>query len=126
MHPDKDVRRNVDRLHKTTTQYYRTLFHQLDLMSISCEQMKAARTSLPNIPVTVITEGKQVIAEHGPCGTFTKDEVNEINATWLELQADLLTQFPQGKQIIAQHSGHNIPYEQPQIIVAAVQAMFSN
>lgn len=122
-YPVENNNRTVDRLHKITIRYYRTLFNQLNLISSSCEQMKSVRHLLPNIPATVITEGKTVITTHSPCGTFTQDEVIKINVTWLELQADLVTSFPQAKQIIAEQSGHNIPYEQPQVIVDAVREM---
>ncbi|MDP3788552.1 MAG: alpha/beta hydrolase [Candidatus Chromulinivorax sp.] len=124
VYPVEKKNKAVDRLHKTTIEYYRTLYNQLNLMPTSCEQMKAARASLPDVPVIVITEGKRVISEQGPCGSYTSDEVAKINATWLELQADLLTLFPQSKQMIAEHSGHNIPYEQPQIIAVAVEALW--
>ncbi len=124
VYPAEEKNKVVDRLHKTTIQYYRTLYNQLNLIPISCEQMKAARASLPDVPVIVITEGKRVISEQGPCGSYTSDEVAKINATWLELQADLFTSFPQSKQIIAEQSGHNIPCEQPHIITAAVEALW--
>lgn len=115
--------KTVDRLHKTTMRYYRTLFSQLDFLPISCEQMKAARVSLPDVPVVVISEGKQVVPAKSPCGSYSPAEVMQINATWLQLQTDLVHQFSHSKQMIAHQSGHNIPHEQPQIIIDAIYEM---
>jgi pimeloyl-ACP methyl ester carboxylesterase/aminoglycoside phosphotransferase (APT) family kinase protein len=122
-HRPVDTYKLMDKAHKNTIKYYHALFNQLNLITTSCEQLKAVHEFLPNVPVVVITAGKQVIPAQGPCGSYTQDEVDMINKTWFELQADLVTKSSESKQIIAEYSGHNIPYEQPEIIVDAVREM---
>lgn len=123
-HPNLDSNKLIDKAHKNTTKYYYALFNQLNLIATSCEQLKAAHEFLADVPLIVITAGKQVIPAQGPCGSYTPDEVDAINKTWLELQDDLGNSSSHSKQIIAEHSGHNIPYEQPEIIVEAVREMY--
>lgn len=124
-HPIVNNNKVIDKAHKNTTKYYHALFNQLNLIRTSCEQLKAVHGSLPNVPLIVITAGKQIIPPQGPCGSYTQDEVDAINKTWFELQADLVTKSSESKQVIAEGSGHNIFYEQPKIIVDAVREMFT-
>lgn len=118
-----DSNKIVDRFHKTTIKYYYALFNQLNFIITSCEQVKAVHGSLSDIPLVVITAGQQVIPAQGPCGSYTQDEVEKINKSWFELQADLVAKSSQSKQIIAEKSGHNIPYEQSEIIINTVLEM---
>ena len=41
-----------------------------------------------------------------------------------KFQIDLMSKSSRGKLVIAESSGHNIPYDQPEIIVEAVREMY--
>jgi len=64
-----------------------------------------------NKPIIVISAGIH-------CGLELKFK-KEI----VELQKDLVKKSTQGKHIIAQHSAHNVPFSEPEIIVKAVYDM---
>lgn len=80
----------------------------------NCYQLRLMGGSLHDIPLTVITAGKPFP------GTCLSDDVNTY---WQYYQKELVSKSSQGKQIIAEHSGHDIPYDQPEIIVQAVREM---
>lgn len=65
----------------------------------------------PNIPLMVMTA-----TNHG-----LPDQ--EKDAWWMELQRELAAASPQGKQIIAQGSGHYIQDDRPALVIDAIQAM---
>ena len=67
---------------------------------------------LPDIPLTVITRGKQAWPDN-PYG-------NMLELAWLEMQKELVTMTPHGKQIIAKQSTHLIHLEQPDLVSDAI------
>ena len=67
---------------------------------------------LPDIPLTVITRGKQAWPDN-PYG-------NMLELAWLEMQKELASMTPQGKQIIAEQSTHLIHLEQPDLVASAI------
>ena len=71
---------------------------------------------LPNIPVTVIARGR---AEAWP----PDYPAEALERVWRDLQKDLAARAPQGTLLIAEQANHNIPGEQPQIIVDTTQKM---
>lgn len=70
--------------------------------------------TLPDIPLAVIARGR---AESWPPGW----PVAELERVWRDLESDLANRAPQGMFMIAQQSDHNIPGNQPQIIVSATR-----
>lgn len=70
----------------------------------------------PDIPLTVITAG---IA---PPTLLTSSEVTEIHRS---NQRELTALSPQGKQIIAEKSGHLIPMDQPELVIQAIDDLVS-
>ena len=71
----------------------------------STTQVHAARTqhSLGQLPLVVITRGEQV------------------DAAWQTLQKDLASLSPNSTHIIATHSGHDIMFERPDLVIAAIR-----
>ena len=69
----------------------------------------------PNIPLTVITAGKRP--------TFLVSD--DIIATVERHQKSLCELSPQGKQIIAEKSGHYIQNSEPQVVVEAIEEIFT-
>lgn len=124
--PQTEACTDTDAALKITPTYYSTLFKELDSMKISSDQVKASAQSLGSIPLIVLTSRKQVIPEKGPCGSYSRQQATEIHQHWLAMQADFLNKSSDSKQVIAEQSGHNIPGDQPQIIVQAVFDMLNN
>ena len=71
----------------------------------STAQVHAARAqhSLGHLPLVVITRGEQV------------------DAAWQSLQKDLVNLSPNSTHIIATHSGHDIMFERPDLVIAAIE-----
>ena len=89
----------------------------------SLQQIKDDGGLLGDKPLTVIMAGKKRTIEEFR-GLLTQEEIDQHgDVFWPELQADLAAKSLRGKLIIAQNSGHEIPNEQPEIIVQAVREM---
>lgn len=81
-----------------------------DKSPVSCQQLQAVDNALENKPLIVISAGKM------KCSAVSTQK-------WAALQADLVTKSKFGKQMIAQHSGHDIMTDQPEIVIEAVRDM---
>lgn len=78
-------------------------------------EVRALRiNSLGDIPLIVIRHG-QTQAQMTPELTELVEETN------VRLQAELARQSSRGKLIVAENSGHNVPVDQPELIVQAIQ-----
>jgi len=75
-------------------------------------QQVAHIASIPIVPLIVISRG---IAEW-----FGNDKARQREKTWIKLQQDLTYLSPISQHIFANRSGHNIPQQQPEIIVDAL------
>lgn len=78
----------------------------------SAKQVHAA--PVPNIPLVVLSAA-QASAKTTPQAKQVHDE----------LQTSLVNLTPQGKQIIAERSGHFIQQQQPELVIDAVREMIS-
>ncbi|HJU44688.1 MAG TPA: alpha/beta hydrolase [Vicinamibacterales bacterium] len=67
-----------------------------------------------NIPLVVLTRGQT-----------PPSAPEHMAAVWLELQRDLATRSPQGKQIIAANSGHYIHNDEPHLVIDAVRTVIT-
>ncbi|MDQ3156512.1 MAG: alpha/beta hydrolase [Actinomycetota bacterium] len=83
----------------------------------SFKEMQAP-SRLPDLPLVVVTAG---VPEEWPPGWDAK-VFNRLRA---EQQADLVRLVPGGDQVIADKSAHNVPLEQPDVVVKAVQSVLS-
>jgi pimeloyl-ACP methyl ester carboxylesterase len=82
----------------------------------SMQQVRAAGT-LDTIPLIVISRGQTEAA-------IDSKAINEaLNQVWSDLQNDLLKLSTHSRQIIAEHSGHGVPQQQPTVIVQAIEDM---
>lgn len=68
----------------------------------------------PQVPLTVITGGKPALAWATP---------KELLAARTRHQRALATLSPQGKQIMAPHSGHFPQLSEPQLVISAIREM---
>lgn len=80
----------------------------------SADQVAAAQP-LPDVPIAVITRGKRVWPR-----TARGDEMERL---WMELQDDLANLSPRAVHLIAEHSGHYVPLEQPAIVINAINVI---
>ena len=103
-----------------TTKYIDAMMQESLHQEESYKQIKAAGSSLGDKPLTVISADKPFSK-----GLKTSAKNNALDKTWLQLQADLVTKSSRGKQIMTS-SGHNIPCDQPRVIIDAVQQMVIN
>jgi pimeloyl-ACP methyl ester carboxylesterase len=85
----------------------------------SAEQVRAAG-NLGDRPLIVLTAGKALPASVLPEGATPKD-LEELHRVWVdELQISEMHLSTRGKRIIVTDSGHLIPFERPDAIVAAI------
>ena len=72
-------------------------------------------SSPDKIPVVVIAHGRRVLA-----GGALSDQLED---QWLSLQKDLASRFKHHRFIVAEHSGHTIPLEQPDLVIDAIKRL---
>ena len=84
----------------------------------SYAQVRAARHPLGHLPLVVLTRGVEGIYFQGNAG-------KPVSAAWLTLQKDLANLSTNSQQIIATRSGHNIPLDQPDLVIAAIKLVLS-
>lgn len=92
------------------TQFQTSTFHttadELLSMNESMAQVSASRREL-NIPVVVVSRGRGSRGE-------------QVEGVWGDLQRDQLSLSSLACQVIAERSGHGIPFEQPEAVVGAI------
>jgi pimeloyl-ACP methyl ester carboxylesterase len=97
----------------------------LEAMIAETESVNAAATqpvkSLGNLPLTVISHG-QLDANAVPAslGPEIREEYERI---WQQLQAEITDLSTRGSRLVAERSGHNIIFDQPEIIIKSVLEM---
>jgi pimeloyl-ACP methyl ester carboxylesterase len=72
-------------------------------------EMRAAARPFPDVPVVVLSAGRGF-----PRG---------FRAHWTRLQAGLAAAAPQGRHVVVERAGHNIPGDRPDAVAAAILAM---
>jgi pimeloyl-ACP methyl ester carboxylesterase len=105
---------------KSSTKFIKTVLEEGRLFKDSCHKLKQRDEALNYIPLTVITGGKQ-ITRSDVGDRFSQSQVEAMNEVHQKAQQKLVTKSLYGKQLIAENSGHMIPYDQPEIIVEAVR-----
>ena len=90
---------------------------QMDVFA-GLDEVQAAG-SLPNVPLVVVTAG---ISEGWPPGW----DAETFDALRAAQQADLATFTEDGSQVIAATSGHHVPSQEPETIVAAVEQVLGS
>lgn len=90
---------------------YRTAGEEIAALYQSARQVQLYG-KIPTVPLIVISRGK---AEW-----FGDINAQNREKTWLELQQDLMRLSPLSQHIFANNSGHDIPQQQPEIIIEAI------
>ena len=103
------------------TKYLRARASEVENIRASAEQARAAG-GLGDKPLVVLTAGEKPDAvRYG----VTQQDVEGYQRVWVDdLQLRLAHLSSRGKRVIVQHSGHNIPAENPKSIVNAVRELW--
>ena len=102
--------------------------HHAETLIAETESVYGARTqpvsTLGDMPLTVISHG-QLDASAVPPG-LGPEVANEYERAWQGLQREIASLSTRGRHIVAERSGHNIIFDQPEIIVESILEMVSS
>lgn len=80
-------------------------------------------STLGDLPLTVIRHRQ--LDENAVSPTLGQQVRDDYEAAWQTLQAEILSLSTRSRLIVAERSGHNIMFEQPEIIVESILEMVS-
>jgi pimeloyl-ACP methyl ester carboxylesterase len=104
--------------HVSQTRYYSTQHDELAALQESAAQVRAARLASPSygkLPLIVLSQD------------FSQDQSaqgKQMAATWDALQQDLASLSSNSQHSVAQHSGHYIHLDRPDLAIAAIQSVW--
>jgi hypothetical protein len=104
--------------HASQTRYYQTQHDEYAALQESAAQVRAARQATPSygkLPLIVLS--KDVSQDQ-------KAEGKQLAATWDALQQDLASLSSKSQHTVAQHSGHYIHLDRPDLALAAIQSVW--
>jgi pimeloyl-ACP methyl ester carboxylesterase len=81
--------------------------------SAAALRQAVAASPLPPMPLVVLTHGR-------PWDWPPGYPVEDLEALWMPLQEDLAALVPDGRLVVADGSGHFIPGERPDLVIAAI------
>ena len=101
------------------SRFFDTMREETSTIEETGALMRSAQIgSLGDIPLIVLTAGKFEIAE---VFGLNPEEEQQTAAARLELQAELVNLSSDGRQVIAEQSGHLIQLDQPELVVDAIR-----
>ena len=77
-------------------------------------ELHAAERPFPDVPVAVLSAA----AVLGAAGGFPF--LRRFRAHWTSLQAGIAASAPQGRHVVVDGSGHNIPRDRPDVVADAI------
>ena len=104
--------------HASQTRYYSTEHDELAALQESAAQVRAARQASPSygkLPLIVLSQD------------FSQDQSaqgKQTAAAWDALQQDLASLSSNSQHSVAQHSGHYIHLDRPDLAIAAIQSVW--
>ena len=104
--------------HASQTRYYSTQHDELAALQESAAQVRAARQASPSygkLPLIVLSQDDS--QDQSAQGKQTA-------ATWDALQQDLASLSSNSQHSVAQHSGHYIHLDRPDLAIAAIQSVW--
>ena len=99
----------VQRALTCTTRSLRTVARELDAFEISLDQVRSRRHSLGDLPLVVISRA----------------DTDSPDSAWSAMQRDTLSLSTNAVHVIARHSGHYVPIEEPAVVIDAVERLVS-
>ena len=101
------------------TTYFETVAEEYASAEESAAQVRAAQiTTLGDIPLVVLTRG---LSTDPDLLGLSDEEAQQGEAVWDELQAELAALSSNGKQVIAEESGHQVQLDQPELVIDAIR-----
>jgi pimeloyl-ACP methyl ester carboxylesterase len=100
------------------TRYYQTQHDEYAALHESAAQVRAARLATPSygkLPLIVLS--KDVSQDQ-------KEEGKQLAATWDALQRDMASLSSNSQHTVAQHSGHYVQLDRPDLAIAAIQSVW--
>jgi pimeloyl-ACP methyl ester carboxylesterase len=85
----------------------------------SAQQFAAARPTLPDLPLVVITHG--VPGDWPAPGMIVPQEADKAERAWQSAQEALAHTSTRGKLVVARDCGHMIPQQRPDLVVQAIR-----
>jgi pimeloyl-ACP methyl ester carboxylesterase len=97
--------------------YFQSNLDELEAVNESDKQLTATG-SLGNVPLVVIRHGIPEMFARMPA-----DQAEQAEIVWQEMQTDLAKLSSNSQLIVAEKSGHNIPRDQPDLVVDVIRQM---
>jgi len=104
--------------HVSQTRYYSTQHDEFAALQESAAQVRAARLTHPSygkLPLIVLSQDYS---------QNQSAEGKQMAATWDALQQDLASLSSNSQHSVAQHSGHYIQLDRPDLAIAAIQSVW--
>ena len=79
--------------------------------------------TLGDLPLTVLSHGH--LDDNAVPPSLGPEIREEYERAWQDLQQEITSLSTRGRRIVAGRSGHNIPFEQPEIIIKAILEMIT-
>ncbi len=79
-------------------------------------------TTLGDLPLVVLRHGR---VDLQPSDGVTQADVDQYEAIWVAMQQELAALSPQGRLVVAERSGHDIPLEQPELVIRAIHEVLA-
>ena len=115
--------RNIILATNSTTQFIQSCINEWSMFPRNLDYIKKTSPNLGDTPLIVVTAGIKPHDQECDSRGFDNISCADAYVAWQEMQKDLVTKSTKSKQIIAKHSGHNIPVDEPDVIVHAVKEM---
>jgi len=80
---------------------------EIEAIPLSVEELRHAGPA-PEVPVAIIT-------------AFHETESEKFRKAWIELQDRLAATYPGASRILAQKSGHYVPFDEPELVVDTIR-----
>lgn len=77
--------------------------------------------SLGDLPLVVLSQGKAPEADEA--FGVTLEQAHAVRLVWNELQLELTALSSRGRRFVAEHSGHPIQIEQPELVIDTVSEL---
>jgi len=97
--------------------YFQANLDELSAVAES-DRLLSATGLLGNLPLTVIRHGLPEMFAGMPA-----NQAKLAEQVWQELQAELADLSTNSRMLVAEKSGHRIPIDQPNVVIAAIQKM---
>lgn len=88
-----------------------------------CRYLHEVGDDFGSLPITVISAGLPFMSYQKGQAFYRKDQIYMMNQLWPELQKKLTTKSTKSCHIIAENSGHRIPFDSPNVIINAIYDM---